>query len=122
LQDDSEVTNYVLLVDDDRTFRGLAARLLASLGIGEVVEAGTVASALEAAERLRPVAALVDVTLPDGDGVELARRLAAMPWTPRVLLTSSDLAAATRAGAIPFIAKDHLADGTLRSRLTRGSG
>jgi CheY-like chemotaxis protein len=122
LQDDPEVTSYVLLVDDDQTFRRLAARLLAALDLGEVVEAGTVASALGAAERLRPVAALVDVSLPDGDGVELARRMAAMPWTPRVLLTSSDLEAPTRAGAIPFIAKDHLADGALRSRLAGGSG
>jgi CheY-like chemotaxis protein len=122
LQDDPEVTAYVLLVDDDQTFRRLAARLLAALDLGEVVEAATVVSALEAAERLRPVAALVDVSLPDGDGVELARRMAAMPWMPRVLLTSSDLEAPTRAGAIPFIAKDHLADGALRSRLAGGSG
>jgi CheY-like chemotaxis protein len=122
LQDDPEVTSYVLLVDDDQTFRRLAARLLAALDLGEVVEAATVVSALEAAERLRPVAALVDVSLPDGDGVELARRMAAMPWMPRVLLTSSDLEAPTRAGAIPFIAKDHLADGALRSRLAGGSG
>jgi CheY-like chemotaxis protein len=115
------VTSYVLLVDDDPTFRGLAARLLAALDLGEVVEADTVASALEAAERLRPVAALVDVSLPDGDGVALAARLVAMPWVPRVLLTSSDLGAATRTGAIPFIAKEHLADGSLRSRLVGGS-
>jgi CheY-like chemotaxis protein len=121
LQDDPEVTSYVLLVDDDEIFRGLAARLLATLDLGEVVEADTVASALEAAERLKPVAVLVDVSLPDGDGVELAARLARMPWTPRVVLTSSDLAAATRTGAIPFIAKDHLADGALRSRLAGGS-
>jgi CheY-like chemotaxis protein len=64
----------------------------------------------------------VDVSLPDGDGIELARRLAAMPWRPRVLLTSSDLEPPRRAGAIPFIAKDHLADGALRSRLAGGSG
>jgi CheY-like chemotaxis protein len=121
LQDDPEVTSYVLLVDDDQTFRGLAARLLAALDLGEVVEAATVASALEVAERLKPVAALVDVSLPDGDGVALAARLGAMPWTPRVLLTSSDLGAASRTGAIPFIAKDHLADGALRSRLAGGS-
>ena len=115
------MTSYVLVVDDDQTFRRLAARLLASLGLGEVVEAGTVASALETAERLRPVAALVDVGLPDGDGVELAARLAAMPWTPRVLVTSSDLGAALRVGPMPFIAKDQLADGVLRSRLADGS-
>ena len=112
--------SHVLVVDDDQAFRGLAARVLTALGIGEVVEAGTVAAALEAAERLEPVAALVDVGLPDGDGVDLAARLVAAPWGPRVVLTSSDPAAAARAGSIPFIAKDDLADGDLQSLLAGG--
>jgi len=114
------VSSFVLVVDDDQAFRGLAARLLAGLGIGEVVQADTVSSALTAAARFKPVAALVDVGLPDGDGVELAARLVAAAWEPRVVLTSSDTEAATRSGAIPFIAKDHLADGKLRS-LLRGA-
>ena len=114
------MTPYVLVVDDDQAFRGLAARVLAALGIGEVVEAGTFASALEAAARFEPVAVLVDVGLPDGDGVKLATQLAASPWRPRVVLTSSDLEAATRAGATPFVPKDRLADEALRSLLAGG--
>jgi CheY-like chemotaxis protein len=117
VEDDPGVNTFVLVVDDDQAFRGLATRLLACLSIGEVVQADTVASALEAADRFQPVAALVDVGLPDGDGVELASRLATAPWGPRVVLTSSDTEAATRAGPIPFIAKDRLADGNLRSLL-----
>lgn len=111
------MTAHVLVVDDDQAFRRLAARLLGWFGLGEVVEAGTVAAALETAERLRPAAALVDVWLPDGDGVELAARLAAAAWTPRVVLTSSDPDAATRAREIPFVPKDELADGALRALL-----
>jgi CheY-like chemotaxis protein len=122
LLDDLGVTQHVLVVDDDKTFRRLVSRLLAALDLGVVVEAGTVASALEVAARLQPVAVLVDAGLPDGSGIELAARLAAAPWSPRVVLTSSDLEVATRAGAIPFIAKDHLADGALRSRLAGDSG
>ena len=120
VEDHPNVSPYVLVVDDDEAFRGLAARLLAALGIGEVVQAGTVAEALATAERLEPVAVLVDVGLPDGDGVELADRLVAVPWAPRVVLTSSDPDAATRAGSIPFVAKDQLADGALRSLLVPG--
>jgi CheY-like chemotaxis protein len=120
VEEDPVVSSFVLVVDDDQAFRGLAARLLAGLGIGEVVQADTVSSALTAAARFKPVAALVDVGLPDGDGVELAARLVAAAWEPRVVLTSSDTEAATRSGAIPFIAKDHLADGKLRS-LLRGA-
>jgi CheY-like chemotaxis protein len=120
VEDDRSVISHVLVVDDDQAFRGLAARVLAALAIGEVVETGTFAAALEAAERLEPVAALVDVGLPDGDGVELAARLVAAPWGPRVVLTSSDPAAGSRSGTIPFIAKDDLADEDLRSLLVGG--
>jgi CheY-like chemotaxis protein len=118
LEDDLWVAPHVLVVDDDEAFRGLAARLLATFGIGEVVQAGTVAAALETAERLEPVAALVDVGLPDGDGVDLALRLAAAPWRPRVVLTSSDPEAAAHRGSLPFLSKGRLADDALRSLLT----
>jgi CheY-like chemotaxis protein len=113
----------VLLVDDDDAFRGLASRMLAGMGLTVVAEAATVAEAVAAAEALRPDAALVDIGLPDGDGLALARRLTALPWRPRVLLTSSDRDAATPehardAGAVGFLAKDELPNGTLRALLT----
>jgi CheY-like chemotaxis protein len=117
LEDDVRVTPRVLVVDDDEAFRGLAARLVGALGIGDVVQAGTVAAALATAERFRPVAALVDVVLPDGDGVDLAARLVAAPWRPRVVLTSTDPDAAAHRGSVPFLAKDQLADEALRSLL-----
>ena len=39
-------------------------------------------------------AALVDVDLPDGNGIALAHELTALPWRPRVVLTSVDAEAA----------------------------
>ena len=56
---------------------------------------------------------LVDVGLPDGDGISLARELAALPWRPRVVLTSTDAEAATAtdvrgSGAEAFVPKDEL--------------
>jgi DNA-binding NarL/FixJ family response regulator len=111
----------VLIVDDDVAFRGLAARVLAAMGLRVVGEAGTWAEGAAAAAELRPDAALVDVGLPDGDGVELAALLLAAAWAPRVVLTSSDTEAASRSGTIPFIAKDQLADGGLQ-RLLSGAG
>ena len=80
----------VLIVDDDAAFRGLAARVLAAMGLQVVGEAGTYAEGAAAAAELRPDAALVDVGLPDGDGIELAAHLVALPWRPRVVVTSSD--------------------------------
>ena len=116
------MSRTVLLVDDDAAFRGLAARMLAAMGLDVVGEAESCGAAAAAAGELRPEAALVDVNLPDGNGIELARHLAALPWHPRVVLTSSDPdatsdAAVQRVGAVGFIAKDQLPNGSLRTML-----
>jgi CheY-like chemotaxis protein len=106
------VPTSVLIVDDDASFRRLAADLLRGRGYAVAGEAPDGAGALHAAARLRPDAALVDVGLPDMDGVAVARRLAAV--ATRVLLTSSggcplDDAGIRDAGAAGFIAKVDLA-------------
>ena len=80
----------VLLVDDDPAFRRLARRMLTAAGLDVVGEADTVATAIAAARELRPDSALVDVGLPDGDGMTLAGELTALPSPPRVILTSTD--------------------------------
>jgi CheY-like chemotaxis protein len=113
----------VLVVDDDDAFRELASALLRGLNLDVAGEAETVAAAVAAADELRPNAALVDVGLPDGDGLELARHIAALPWSPRVVLTSSDADATTNdgardLGAVAFLPKTELANGTLRELLT----
>ena len=66
----------VLLVDDHPIVRrGMAALLAAQPWVARTVEAGTVAAAAEAAVVERPDAAVVDLGLPDGDGVALIRRI-----------------------------------------------
>jgi DNA-binding NarL/FixJ family response regulator len=108
----------ILVVDDDAAFRALAVRLLADAGIRVAAEADSADGAISAAEESRPDAALVDVELPDRDGIALAGELAALPWRPRVVLTSVDPDAAgpddvRRSGAHAFLSKDQLANGTL---------
>jgi DNA-binding NarL/FixJ family response regulator len=115
----------VLVVDDDPIFRGLARRMLAAGGLLVVGEAETVAAAMAAAIELRPAAALVDVGHPDGNGIALARELTALPWRPRVVLTSTDPDAATeddvrRSGAAAFIAKDEMPNAPLGRLLAAG--
>jgi two-component system nitrate/nitrite response regulator NarL len=107
------VSRSVLIVDDDPEFRKLAARLLAAAGLTVIGEADSVAAALAAAARLEPSAVLVDVELPDGDGVSLARELAALPWLPLVVITSIDgdittADEARNAGARAFVNKADL--------------
>jgi CheY-like chemotaxis protein len=119
------VSRSVLVVDDDPEFRELAGRLLAASGLTVVGEADGVAAALEAAARLVPSAILLDIELPDGDGITLARELAALPWRPRVVLTSIDGDITTTdeahdAGARGFVNKADLPNAPLRELLGGG--
>jgi two-component system nitrate/nitrite response regulator NarL len=113
----------VLIVDDDPLFRSLAARMLAAAGLTVAGEAADVAQGLAAAHGLRPDAALVDVRLPDGDGIALAAQLALLPWSPRVVVVSSDPGVAVAvppgpSGArLPFVAKEELLNTPLHELL-----
>jgi hypothetical protein len=67
---------------------------------------------------VRPGAVLVGPALPDGNGIDLAGVLSAMPWRPRVVRTSTDPMAAReegmrRPGACTFVPKDDLLDARL---------
>jgi two-component system nitrate/nitrite response regulator NarL len=112
------MADRVLVVDDDPDFRGLVVRIVAGRDGIEVGEADSVATAIETAMTMEPGAALVDVGLPDGDGITLTRWLTAMPWEPHVVLTSTDPDAASpedvrACGAAAFIPKDELSDAPL---------
>ena len=107
----------ILIVDDDPQFRRVAAELLADRGYRVVGEAGSAEEGLALALKVRPDAVLLDVQLPDGDGLSVAASLSA-DGGPRVLLTSSDAGAATArlvraSGAAGFVAKADLSRDSL---------
>ena len=109
----ARVSGSVLLIDDDPAFRRLARQTLSGSGLTVVGEAATAAEGSSAARSLKPEIMLVDVGLPDGDGITLAGELSALPWGPRVVLTSVDPDAASpeevrRSGAIGFVPKQDL--------------
>ena len=113
----------VLIVDDDRGFGRAATEMLADRGYRVLGQATTVAEALASCDELGPDAVLLDVRLPDGDGVSLAETLRARPDRPRVLLTSTDRQAVSPAllrhsGANGFLPKAELACSDLDSFLT----
>ena len=113
----------VLIVDDDPSFRRTIEAVLTARGYEVAGEAGTLAEARSALVRLDPDAVLLDVNLPDGDGISFAADLpptSGMP--PRVLLTSSDRTAApdrmlSRAPVAGFIPKTELIAADLRPYL-----
>jgi DNA-binding NarL/FixJ family response regulator len=108
----------VLIVDDHADYRRSASALLEAEGFAVVGEAADGAAAIEAAERLRPEVVLLDIQLPDVDGLRLAEQLAATADPPHVVLISSREAAAygSRLDAAPargFIAKRELSGAAL---------
>src|SRR5580704_550473 len=70
--DQPEITVF-LLDDHEVVRRGLRDLLAEEPDIDVVGEAGTVASALARMPALRPKVAVLDVRLPDGDGVSVRR-------------------------------------------------
>jgi DNA-binding NarL/FixJ family response regulator len=115
----------VMVVDDDDGFRSLANRILADGGFRPDSEARSVSDALQQVTHRIPDVALVDIDLPDGNGLELSKQLAAPPWSVRVVLVSVDSDAttqkeATDAGAVGFLPKSDLSCASLRALLGDG--
>jgi DNA-binding NarL/FixJ family response regulator len=113
----------VLIVDDHPTFRATAHALLEAEGFDVVGEAADGASALEAAERLRPDVILLDVQLPDADGFEVAARLSADGVGARIVLVSSRDGSdfgplVERSGAVGFIPKAELSGAAVSNLLS----
>jgi two-component system, OmpR family, response regulator len=80
----------LLVVDDEETILGLLAGSLRFAGF-EVATAASGAEALRAAAASRPDLVLLDVTMPDGDGFEVVRRMRACgPDVPVIFLTARD--------------------------------
>jgi cobalt-zinc-cadmium efflux system membrane fusion protein len=81
----------ILIVDDDDSIRQVLGRVLSRDGY-RVLLAADAAEALRLAEAHRPDLALLDLSLPDGDGVELASALHARhPGLVLILMTAYPL-------------------------------
>jgi DNA-binding NarL/FixJ family response regulator len=106
------VTIRVLLADDQALVRGGFRMILEARPDLEVVgEAGDGAEAVALTRQLRPDVVLMDVRMPDMDGLEATRRIVASGSPARVVvLTTYDVDdsvfAALRAGASGFMLKD----------------
>ncbi len=101
----------VFLMDDHEIVRrGVRDLLEAEPDIQVVGEAGTAASALARIPALRPDVAVLDMRLPDGDGVEVCREVRSrMPEVACLILTSfgddEALFNAVMAGAAGYVLK-----------------
>lgn len=106
------MTIRVLVVDDQAMVRAGFRMLLADEPDIEVVaEAGNGLEAVAEAARVRPDVVLMDIRMPEMDGLEATRRILAADPNRRILiLTTFDLDEyvyrALRAGASGFVLKD----------------
>lgn len=101
----------LMLADDHRMLREGLRRSLTDEGFDVVGEASDGEEAVQLAASLRPDVILMDVTMPDVDGVEATRRIhQQLPDIRVVMLTmhadQSVIAEALRAGASGYLVKD----------------
>jgi len=79
----------ILVVEDEVPMRRFLCAALAGHGF-KVIEASTAATAERAATEVRPAAILLDLGLPDGDGLDLLRRLREWSQVPVIVLSARD--------------------------------
>ncbi|MCA9779255.1 MAG: response regulator transcription factor [Candidatus Eremiobacteraeota bacterium] len=120
-QDEEHRQIRVLLVDDHAFVRsGVKAILEFEDGIDVIGEAGSGLEAVEKAASLKPDLIIMDVNMPDLDGIEATRRIKEKhPSISVIVLTVNDeelfLIEAVRAGAASFLLKDSSSDQLINS-------
>ncbi len=101
----------VVVADDQALLRGSFRMLIDTAdGLQTVGEAGNGVEAIELVRREQPDVALMDVRMPEMDGIEATRQICASTNTRVLMLTTFDLDSyvygALRAGASGFLLKD----------------
>lgn len=118
----------VLIVDDSKACRAWLSELLAESGEFRVVaEAGSGGEAVELLDRIRPDVVVLDLVMPDLDGLTVARRIMEHNPLPIVVLSgqsmqelSANAERLVQSGVITVMAKPaSLADESWRSSLLR---
>src|ERR1041384_2944286 len=115
--------NSVLVIDDERNIRSLVSRVLGQENI-EVHTAGTGKDGLEVADQVGPDLVLVDLRLPDIDGIQVLRELRARsPQTAVIMITAfghtESVVLAMKAGATDYLEKPFQHLEKLRISVTR---
>ena len=119
----------VLVVDDQPLIRQAVRDILTDAGVHVVGDAATGRTAVSAAADLTPDVVLMDIRMPDGDGIEATARICAdrPSGPPRVLILTTFeedeyVVAALRAGASGFIGKGAEPEDIVRAVRTIDAG
>jgi DNA-binding NarL/FixJ family response regulator len=115
------IVRRILIIDDHPLLReGLKAILAHSQDYQVAAEAGTGRDGIELAKKLKPDVALLDITLPDNNGLKLISEIRKVSPRTRILIvsmhTKSDyIAEALRSGASGYLAKESASDKLLQA-------
>jgi len=126
--EESKTELRVLIVDDHQLFRdGVKALLLAAPDIEVAGEAATGREAIALAGRLQPDIILMDLQMPDIDGIQATRQILAAHGQINILMVTmfeddQSVFAAMRAGARGYVLKGARHDEMLRAIRAVGSG
>ncbi len=118
----------VLIADNQTLFRTGLARLLAEdPRVRVVAEAGDGVEAVRRCREMEPDVVLMDIKMPNLDGIKATEQiLATLPDTPVLILTSFEadahVLAALRAGASGYVLKDSEPEAIITSILAVRSG
>src|SRR4051812_28892790 len=112
-------TVQVLVIDDQRVFRQVAREVIeATPGFTVAGEAESGRKGLTIARDLKPDLVLLDVRMPDMNGIEVALRMTPVPDAPVVVLLSveepQNVPAARSCGAATFVRKQDFGPALLR--------
>jgi len=104
----------ILLAEDDSAVAVALMHQLRSLGHEVVGEAATGRQAVQLAEETRPELVVMDIMMPDGDGIEAARQIAEKCPVPVVFLTGHFdeelLSGVAESGGMAYLLKPATAD------------
>jgi DNA-binding NarL/FixJ family response regulator len=116
----SSTRSSVLLADDHALLRtGVANIINQEQDLYVIAEASNGAEAVEAFERHRPDVTLLDLRMPEMEGVEAVRQIRARDPLAKVIIlttydTDEDIALALKAGAKAYVLKDISADALIQ--------
>jgi CheY-like chemotaxis protein len=102
----------ILVVEDSERFRRFIVSTLQRSGNFQITEASNGVEALQKAEELLPDLALLDIGLPDLNGIEIARRLQRLAVPPKVVFVSQEcspdiVGEVLSVGALGYVHKMH---------------
>ena len=107
MSDASHGPALVLVVEDDPAIANLVRTALESHG-ARVAVAGTAAEAISRAAELSPGVILLDLGLPDADGIEVVRRVRTWSQSLPIIVVSARAEDADKIGALDAGADDYL--------------